>query len=143
MSGVLQAADPASKVAYTFTNVDALAHAIQDYGFIPLRTDGSVANTQFLKEYGGYLIDGAPINVWIDGVWLEGQKEAMAPYWNNGSVPRPPDAILNAPIEGMPPELAAQTAAYQAKQSGIFGMDTGTLLVLGTGIMAIWWIGSR
>lgn len=139
----VQAADPASKTIYTFTDTGALHNAIKVYGYIPVHADGTPMDTVYLKEYDGYILDGAPINVWIDGVWLEGQKEAMEAYWTSGQVRRPPADILNAGAIPMPAEVKAQTEAYQRTQAGFLGMDTGTLLAIGAGIAAIWWISKR
>jgi hypothetical protein len=141
----IQAADPASKTIYTFTDVGALHNAIKEYHYIPLRADGSPFEVQYLQEYDGYLLDGAPLNVWMDGVWLEGQKEALASYWNSGQVRQPPANILQAGAVPMPPEVAERTAAARAAATGggLFGMDTGTLLALGAGVAAIWWISRR
>lgn len=135
----VQAADPASKTIYTFTDTTALHNAIKMYGYIPVHTDGTPMQTVYLKEYDGYVLDGAPINVWIDGVWLEGQKEAMAPYWNSGQVMRPPANIESAGAVPMPAEVKAQTEAYQRT----LGMDTGTLLTIGAAVLGVWWISRR
>jgi len=145
MSTPIQAADPASKVAYTFTDVGALHAAIATYSYIPLRADGTPFEVQFLQEYGGYVLDGAPMNVWMDGVWLEGQREAMEPYWSSGQVKRPPEAILNAGVQAMPADIAARTKAYQAAQTGggLFGLDISTWVTVGVGLAAIWWISKR
>lgn len=134
------AVDPASKVAYTFTDTGALHNAIKTLGYIPLRRDGSPFQTQYLQQYDGYVLDGAPLNVWIDGVWLDGQKEALQPLWASGEVPQPPANVLNVSVAPMPPEVAAQTAAYQetlTQGAGFFGMDTGTLVAVGAGLLAI------
>lgn len=143
MSTPINAADPASKVIYTFTDVGALHNAIQTYHYIPVKPDGSPFEVQWLAEYGGYVLDGAPINVWMDGYWLDGQKEAMQPYWTAGTIRQPPANIMNAPVQPMPADLAARTAAYKAGNSGFFGMDTGTLAALGAGILAVIWIARR
>lgn len=140
----IQAADPASKTIYTFTDVGALHNAIKMYGYIPLRPDGSPYETQYLQAYDGYLLDGAPLNVWMDGVWLEGQKEALQPFWASGQVRQPPANIANAGAVPMPPEIKEQTAAYQRTlNTGLFGMDTGTLVTIGAGVAAIWWLSRR
>ena len=107
--GFIAAADPASKVAYQFTNTGQLAHAIQDYGYIPLRTTGEPFTVQMFE--GGYLLDGAPINVWMGDGWYAGQQELLRPYWSSGSIPTPPADVLGAVVVAMPPDLAAQTAA--------------------------------
>lgn len=139
----MTAADPASKTVYTFTDVGALHNAIKQYHYIPLRPDGTPAETQYLQEYDGYIVDGAPLNVWINGAWLDGQKEALEPYWNSGQVRRPAPAILNLGSTPMPVEVQERTAAAQAAahaSGGLFGMDTGTLVALGAGVVAIWWL---
>ncbi len=138
----VNAADPASKTIYTFTDVTALHNAIKMYGYIPVHADGTPFNTQYLQEYDGYLLDGAPLNVWLNGVWLEGQQEALTPLWNSGQVPRPPANLMSAGAVPMPPEVQARTAAAQqaAHAGGLFGMDTGTLVAVGAGVLAIWWI---
>jgi len=138
----VQAQDPASHVTYTFTDVGALHNAIKQYGYQPVHADGSPFETQYLQEYDGYILDGAPINVWIDGEWLEGQKEALQPYWASGQIRQPAPAILNAGVVPMPPEVQERTAAAQAaaKGGGLFGMDTGTLLTLGAAGVALWWL---
>jgi len=135
----IQAADPASKTIYTFTDTGALHNAIKLYGYIPVHPDGTPFSTVYLKEYDGYILDGAPINVWIDGVWLEGQKEALQPYWNSGQIPLPPANLSNAGSVPMPAEVKERTEAYRQT----LGMDTGTLLAIGAGVAAIWWISKR
>ncbi len=141
----VHAADPASKQIYTFTDVGALHNAIKIYQYIPVHEDGSPFNTQYLQEYDGYVLDGAPINVWLDGVWLEGQKEAMAPYWASGQIQKPPANILNAGAVPMPPDVQERTAAAQAAahSGGIFGMDTGTVVAVAAAGLAVWWISRR
>ena len=141
----VQAADPASKTIYTFTDVGALHNAIKEYGYIPVHADGSPFETQYLQEYDGYLLDGAPINVWMDGEWMEGQREALEPYWASGQIRKPPAAILSAGVVPMPPEVQQRTAAAQAAATGggLFGMDTGTLVAIGAAGLAVWWISRR
>ena len=142
MSQPIQAADPASKTIFTFTDVGALHNAIKLYGYIPLRPDGSPYVTQYLQEYDGYILDGAPLNVWMDGTWLDGQREALQPYWNSGAIQRPAANVLNLGVVAMPPEVAQRTAAAKAAATGggLFGMDTGTLLAVGAGLVAILWL---
>jgi len=143
MNQPINAIDPASKIAYTFIEIGALHNAIKDYGFIPIRSDGTPMTVVYLKEYDGYILDGAPINVWMTGEWLEGQQEALMPFWNSGQIQKPTGHALTAPVVPMPPEVKAQTEAYQKGQTGLFGMDQGTLLTLGAGLAAIWWISRR
>lgn len=142
MSQPIQAADPASKTIYTFTDVGALHNAIKLYNYIPLRPDGSPYVTQYLQEYDGYILDGAPLNVWMDGTWLEGQQAALEPYWANGTIQRPAANVLQVGTVAMPPEVAERTAAAKAAATGggILGMDTGTLLAVGAGLVALLWL---
>ena len=142
----ISAADPASKIAYTFTDTGSLHTAIKTYGFIPLRKDGSPFVTVYLEEYDGYVLDGAPINVWMQGYWFEGQREAMEPYWTSGKVQRPAANILDAGSQPMPEAIRLQTEVYQtakANQNMFFGMDSGTLLAVGAGLAAIFLISRR
>jgi hypothetical protein len=138
----VQAVDPNSKTTYTFTDVGALHNAIKLYNYIPVHTDGTPFKTQYLQEVDGYVLDGAPINVWMEGVWLTGQKDILQKYWAAGSVPQPPANVMNAGEVPMPAQVQAQTAAYQAMQGGLFGMDTGTLVAVGVGVLAIFWLSS-
>lgn len=143
MSTSVQAADPASKTVYTFTDVGALHNAIKEYHYIPLRVDGSPFETQYLQEYDGYVLDGAPLNVWMDGQWLEGQQEAMQSYWASGQVRRPPADVLNLQAVPMDPETQARTEAARtaATGGGFLGMDTQTLLMIGLGVGALFFLG--
>lgn len=75
---------------------ETLAQAIQK-GETPFRPDGTPFS---VREFlGGYLLDGLPINVWVLGTWIEGQKEALQPEWTAGRIPRPADTVLNLPVE--------------------------------------------
>lgn len=139
--GRLTLADPASKATYTFTTVPDVHNAIKNYGYIPIRSD----NSQFLvQEFeGGYLLDGAPINIYINGHWGEGQKELLEPYWQNGSIPRPSADILNLPVEPLSPETQANYEAYQAAQTP-FGLGIPTqYLLIGGGLLAVLFMSRR
>lgn len=116
----VQAMDPASKVVSTFTNGQQLANAIQQLGYVPIRANGSAYNVQIFE--GGYLLDGAPINVVMGGYWFTGQQQALLPYWQNGTVPTPTAAILALPTQGMPADIAAATQAYVSSQGEILGL---------------------
>jgi len=124
MANFVAAADPASKTAYSFTDQDSLDHAIRDYGYIPLRADGTPMKVQSLE--GGLLLDGAPLNVLLGSGWYQGQMELLQPLWANGTVPRPPAAVLGVEVLPMPPAIAAQTAAYVqtvGKSTGPLGLS--------------------
>jgi len=142
MTNPIIAADPASKVSYTFTDVGALHNALKLYNYIPLHPDGTPFEVQYLQEYDGYVLDGAPLNVWINGTWLEGQQAAMEPYWSSGRVRRPPANLLQVDTVPMPVEVQERTAAAQraATTGGPFGMDTNTLLLAGAGVVALLWL---
>lgn len=132
----VNAADPASKVIYQFTDVGSLANAIQNYQFIPVRSDGSPFKVQEFE--GGYLLDGAPLNVWFGLGWYTGQQALLQPLWANGTIPTPPQAQLTAQVVAMPTGLATQTAAYLAQaSSGLFGLSWPVLIGLAAvGFMA-------
>lgn len=115
----VSASDPVSKVAYPFTDVGQLNDAIKG-GWIPLRPDGTPYKVQ--SFLGGYLMDGAPLNVWLGLPWYAGQQEALLPYWQNGQIPTPPAAILGVQVQPMPADVAANFATYQAQQADIFGL---------------------
>jgi hypothetical protein len=115
----VNAADPASKVVYPFTDVGQLNEALKN-GYIPIRSDGSPYKVQ--SFLGGYLLDGAPLNVWLGLGWYQGQQEALQPYWQNGQIPIPPQMALAATVVPMPAAVAQNFANYQANQQNIFGL---------------------
>lgn len=115
----VSASDPVSKVAYPFTDVGQLHDAIQK-GWIPIRADGTPFKVQSFE--GGFLLDGAPINVWMGLGWYAGQQEALQPYWQNGQIPIPTTPVLAAPVVAMPADVAANYAGYQAHQQNILGV---------------------
>jgi hypothetical protein len=114
----INALNPLSKVASPFTDVGQLHLAIQD-GWIPVHADGTPFKVQQFE--GGYLLDGAPINVWMGLGWYAGQMELLVPYWQNGQIPTPPANILNITVVPMPPDVASNFAAFQQNQQNIFG----------------------
>jgi hypothetical protein len=114
MAPFIAAADPASKVARAFNTPEMLHNAIKEFGFIPLRRDGSAF---FVNEFeGGYLLDGAPIPLWLGMPWLEGQREMLQPHWDSGAIPRPPAELLNAPVGEWPEEVRANYERWKASQ---------------------------
>jgi hypothetical protein len=115
----VSASDPVSKVAYSFTSVGQLNDAIKG-GWIPLRPDGTPYKVQSFE--GGYLMDGAPLNVWLGLGWYDGQQQALQPYWQNGQIPIPPMTTLNSPTIPMPADVAANFQSYQANQQDILGL---------------------
>ena len=137
---MISAVDPQSKAAYVFTDTGQLHDAIKSYGFLPIHEDGTYYRVQEFQ--GGYLLDGAPINVWMGEGWFAGQQEALAPFWQNGTIPRPPAALFQTPTVAMPPEVAANYAAYQQSQQGFFGVPTEYLLA-GAGVLAVLFLSRR
>ncbi len=134
----ITARDPVTAQTYTFNLVAALHGAMSPpYNYVPLRADGTPFAVN--KVAGGFVIDGAPLNVWIDGVWYIGQKELLAPMWAAGTVPTPSAAILAGVPVPMPPAVAANWAAYQASQNEIFGIPT-PIFVIGAGLAALWFL---
>lgn len=114
---------------YTVSKSSDAHNAIKDYGGIPLRPDGSpYVVTPFA---GGYLLDGAPMNVLIEGVWYDGQKELLQPEWASGRIPTPSAAVLAVGAQPMPPEVAANYQTWLNAQGTILGMSPLTLLGVG------------
>jgi hypothetical protein len=141
--GFVAAADPASKTAYVFTNVEQLDAAITQYGFIPLGPDGAQLKVQEFE--GGKLLQGAPINVWMGKGWYAGQRELLEPLWASGQVPRPPSSILNEPVFEMPPDVAANYNAYKEAQNplaSLLGPNSGVLVAVVAAGAALWFLSS-
>lgn len=115
----IPAMDPITKVVTTFTDVGQLHGAIQQFNFIPLHPDGTPYKVQAFE--GGYLLDGAPINVWMGLGWYTGQQEALQPYWQSGQIPTPTVA-LNVPVVAMPAAVASNYAQFKANQENILGL---------------------
>jgi hypothetical protein len=112
-------ADPNAKVSYPFTTVEQVGFGLQQ-GYIPIRADGTPMKVQQFE--GGFLFDGAPINVWLGLGWYTGQKELLLPFWQSGQIPMPPPNILNADIVPMPAQVEAQWETYHAGQQSILGL---------------------
>lgn len=121
------ALDPASKVARAFDDIAGLTQAIQVYKYIPIRVDGTPMVVNYLQAEGGYILDGVPMNVLFDGVWLEGQKEVGAKYWGQPGVPYPSQEMLNLPVVPMPAQVQQQYQAYKAAQSALGGLPSWVL----------------
>lgn len=114
--GFIVAADPASRVNTQFFNMESLANAMTNYGFIPIRPDGTPYVVQQFE--GGLIFDGAPLNVYFDEVWYQGQQELVGPHWGK-DVPVPPPSIQALPVVPMPDTVTAQYQAYKASNAGI------------------------
>jgi hypothetical protein len=113
-----------------------LTYAIEKLNFIPIRPDGAPFIVNFLTDEGGYLLDGAPMNVWFDGVWYEGQKEVGNKYWGKNGVPMPSSQILSLPVVPMPGDIAETYQAFKASQGGLFSGNT--LVYVGLGLLALY-----
>lgn len=145
---MITALDPASKVAYTFSNAANLTEALTK-GWIPILPDGSPAKTYSFE--GGYLVDGAPLNAWFEGVWYEGQPEILKPFWDSGQIQKPPDAFFLLPVVPAPPEVVANYAAFkgapvtvqslleahQQASSGISGLLSNPVVLVGAGLLLL------
>jgi hypothetical protein len=139
--GFIAAADPASKTAYVFTEVAQLHDAIKMYGFIPLDANGAQMRVQEFE--GGYLLNGAPINVWMGQGWYSGQQEALRPYWQSGQVPTPPQDVLTAAVYEMPADVAKNYQQFKASRS-LFGGSTGLIVaVVAAGAALLWLSGGK
>lgn len=115
----IAAMDPVTKVVYTFTDVGQLHAAIQQFNYIPIHSDGTAFKVQSFE--GGYLLDGAPINVWMGLGWYAGQMEALQPYWQSGQIPIPNTSVLGQKVVPMPADVAANFQAYQQSQQNLLG----------------------
>lgn len=124
--GFIAAADPVSKQAYVFTNTGQLNDAIKQRGYIPIRADNTAYTVQEFE--GGYLLDGVPLNVYIESRWFEGQMEALAPYWEAGTIPTPSTAILSVGTVAMPEDVAANYEQFKTSQSLFGGISTPVLV---------------
>jgi len=132
--GFIAAADPASHVTRAFMNASDFTYAMEKLGYIPLRPDGTPFVVNFLENEGGYLLDGAPLNVWFQGVWYQGQPEVAAQYWGQNGVPTPTGSVMQLPVVAMPTEIAATYQAFKAAQSPL-GSNT-LMIVAAVGIGA-------
>ena len=103
-------------------------HELLKQGMIPLRPDGS----EFIVDdfQGGFLLDGAPLNVWTERVWYEGQRPLLTSYWESGRIVQPPAEVLLFPEIPMPEDVRDN---YVGSQSG--GIGLLTLLGLAVGFM--------
>jgi hypothetical protein len=137
--GFVTAADPASKATRAFTNVVDFTYAMEKLKYIPLRPDGTPFIVHFIADEGGYLMDGAPLNVWFDGVWYEGQKEVAQKYWGSNGVPTPAQTILGLPVVAMPAPIAETYHAFKEQQAGAGGLFTSgnVMLLAGAGVLLL------
>lgn len=115
--GTVNAINPEDKKVYTFSVTGDLNNAIDVFKYTPIRPDGTPYVTQ--SAHGGWLLDGAPLNVYIEGVWFDGQKELLTPDWNSGTVPRPSAAILAVGSAPMPADVAANYQNYLTSLNSI------------------------
>jgi hypothetical protein len=143
-------ADPKSKVTSVWSDGVRASIAIRDEGYIPILDDGTPATVNLFE--GGYLVQGAPMNAWIQGVWYTGQKEIVAPFIQSGQVPQPPQAIWNLPVVDPPADVLQQyagakgvpdaTSLLDAYQRGgaIGGTDWTTLAMIGAGALILFFV---
>lgn len=152
---MITAQDPASKVAYTFSNPENFTEALTK-GWIPILPDGSPAKTYSFE--GGYLVQGAPLNAWFNGVWYEGQPDILKPFWDSGQIVKPPDAFFLLPVVPAPAEVVAGYAAfkgapasvttlldaYQQASSGIGALLKNPTVLVGAGALLLFaFVGGR
>lgn len=134
--GYIAAADPSSKTPRVFMNPTDLTIALEQLKFIPLRPDGTPFIVNFLVDEGGYLLDGAPLNVWFDGAWYEGQQEVGRKYWGSNGVPLPSQSILSLPVVPMPQAVAETYQAFKSAQGG--GLLSNPVLLLAAAAAGLW-----
>lgn len=144
---MITALDPVSRVARSFADPDVFVSALA-HGFIPILSDNSPAKVHSFE--GGYLVQGAPLNVWFRGAWYEGQQEILAPFWESGQIDRPPAGALELPVVQAPPDVLASYANYkgvpQAKTlteayqgtGGLSSLLSSPLVLLAAGGLALY-----
>ena len=115
----INAINPLTKVAETFTDVGQLDTAINN-GYIPIHADGTPYKVQSFE--GGHLLDGAPLNVWFGLGWYAGQQQELLPYWQNGQIPTPPQSVLGIQTVAMPADVYANWQSYMTAESNILGL---------------------
>lgn len=130
--GRLIAADPASKVAYTITDMETAGKAL-DLGYILLRDDGVPGKVQAFE--GGVLLDGAPLNVYLFDRWYAGQAELLMPFWESGEIPLPDASLRALMVEQMPEAEREKYEAYKAAESS---WGWGTYALIGAAGLLLW-----
>lgn len=73
-------------------------------GWIALSPQDEELPAQFFE--GGWLVQGAPLNVWFGVGWFDGQRELLEPFWTSGEIPTPPAELLDAVTVQMPEHIA-------------------------------------
>jgi hypothetical protein len=142
--GRLVALDPQTRSPYTFTNAVGFTDALERFGVVPILPDGTPLPVYSFE--GGYLVGGAPLNVWFDQIWYEGQQEILAAHWQSGEIMQPDQALLALPIVEPTAEVLATYAAYkgtpeaqtltEAYQSAP-GPLSSPMLIAGFGVLAL------
>lgn len=130
--GFITAADPASKATYVFTDAGQMHNAIKNRGYIPIRPDGTPFIVQEFE--GGYLLDGAPMNVYTDEQWFEGQRELLEPYWTSGTIPTPSREVLDRGSVVMPEEVTENYETFKKSQT-VLGLGIPTPVLLGAALL--------
>lgn len=132
---MLVALDTKTNIPYSFDDEGKFLESLK-FGLVALNQAGRPG---VLREFeGGMLLDGAPLNVWTKGVWYEGQADILTPYWNDGSIPMPPEIVMTLPVVAMPDKVLQDYAAYkgvpgaqtalEAYNSGGAGFDLQSIL---------------
>jgi hypothetical protein len=101
----------------TFFTADEIHHALKAGATVPGR------QVFYLDQYDAFLIDGAPVSWWIDGVWYEGQQEALRELIESGEFPglvEPPGYAWADPVVPIPPSALPVPAATEA--AGVGGL---------------------
>jgi hypothetical protein len=109
-----------------------LNDAIKAKGYIPIRPDNQPYIVQEFE--GGYLLDGAPLNVYIEGRWFDGQQALLEPYWNSGQVPTPTRETLAIGAVTLPPEVAENYEVFKKSQTPL-GLGIPTPVLLGAALL--------
>lgn len=110
--------DPKSRTPLTVASIDQFNYYVVSGGYVPIHADNTAMQVNSFE--GGYLVDGAPLNVWLSGYWYDGQQDILASFWNSGQIPKPPAQLLALPSIPAPADVVANYAA----QKGVPGATT-------------------
>lgn len=133
------AKDPQTNQVYSFNDTGSLDNAIGSYGYIPVDSNGVPYVVQNFE--GGHLLNGAPENTYLLGVWYVGQKELLQTYWQKGQIPMPAADIINLPTVPMPSDVAANYQQYTTAKASV-GAGVPMWLWLAVGAGALYFLGA-
>lgn len=102
--GTILTLNPQNGLVTRHSALDTLAVALNMIPpEIPVREDQTPY--QVTPFMGGVLFDGLPLNVILNGVWYQGQQEALQPEWAAGRVAMPAAQYMGLPIVPLPDQF--------------------------------------